>query len=136
MTTSTHCSLRTFWIGYCDWFNTRVSMTHAEALREARDDLGSSLSKKALRTTFTIVAVIGLLGFVAAIATPALVKGAVSAGATSEQVALAAQWGTILTLGSIAGYFVVSKAVRIRRFCLEMCARGREIEVLRAQKQQ
>lgn len=136
MTTSTHCSLRTFWIGYCDWFNSRISMTHAEALREAREDLGSSLSKKALRTTFTVVAVIGLLGFVAAIATPVLVKGAVSAGATSGQVALAAQWGTILTLGSLAGYFVVSKAVRIRRFCLEMCARGREIEALRAAKQQ
>lgn len=134
MTTSNHCSLRTFWIGYCDWFNTRVSMTHAEALREARDELGSSVSKKALRTAVTVVATIGLVGFLAAIATPTLVKGAVSAGATSEHVARAAQWGTVLTLGSIAGYFVVSKALRIRRFCLEMCARGREIEAVRALK--
>lgn len=109
-------------------------MTHAEALQEAREEIGSLTNKsvgKFLGVAATIVAVVVLV----ILLTPTVVRGAVAAGATSEHVADAAQWGTVITLGAVAGYYIVSKALRLRRFCFEMCARGRELEAARANKQ-
>lgn len=136
MNISKHCSWRTFWVGYRDWLRSRLSMTHAEALQEARDDFGSRLSRKAIGTFLGIATAFFALVALVITLTPTLVRGAVSAGATSEHVAGASQWGTVLILGSIAGYFIVSKTLRIRRFCFEMCARGQEIEAALANKQQ
>lgn len=108
-------------------------MTHAEALQEAREEIGSLTNKsvaKFLGIAATIVAVVALV----ILLTPTVVRGAVAAGATSEHVAGAAQWGTVITLGTVAGYYIVSKTLRLRRFCFEMCARGRELEATRANK--
>jgi hypothetical protein len=128
MTTSHHCSFRTFWLGYCDWFASRTAMTHKEALTEIRQQHGSLFPSRLLGAGIIIVCLLLALAVVA----PLAVTRSVAAGVTSHGVAQAAQWGCVLAISAFAGSFAVGRAVRLRRFCLAMCERGRAIEVARA----
>lgn len=126
MNTSQHCSLRTFWLGYCDWFRTRAQMSHKEVWEETRRE-NSSIGRKLL--LFPLLVITALVLF--ALSSQTVVRHTVAAGATSKHVAIASEWGTIVVMSALAGYFIVSKSLKIVRFCQEMCERGRMIEAKR-----
>jgi hypothetical protein len=103
-------------------------MSHKEAWDEVREEHGRHFPLKVVGFVLGAILLLVLL----AVSTPALVTGSIAAGATTDHVRIVSQWGTVLVLAAVAGCFVVSKALRIRRFCLEMCERGRAIEAARA----
>lgn len=124
MTTPKHCSLRTFWLGYCDWFRERAAMTHGEALAEAR----AELRKRPPILPFVFVSLLfGALLLFAALM-PAVVAASSSAGLSSRDVAIVSQWGTVTVVAVVIGMFAVSRARRLRKFCAEMCERGHAVE--------
>jgi magnesium-transporting ATPase (P-type) len=129
MNTTPHCSFRTFWLGFCDWFASRTAMTAGEAFQEAREEHGTFFPLKLLwlgiSVVFLLIATVALLPF--------FVQQTTSAGATTEHVLWVSEWGTVLVVSGLAGIFVVSKAIKISRFCRQMCERGQRIEAARAQ---
>lgn len=101
-------------------------MSHKEVWDETQREHGPVGRKLFL---FPLVIIVALLLF--ALSGQSLVHHTVAAGASSRHVAMASEWGTIFVMGALAGYFVVSRALKIQRFCREMCERGHLIEAAR-----
>jgi hypothetical protein len=123
MIISQRCSFSTFWVGYCNWFGDRAALTHRDAWQEAREQHGPLFPLKLVGLAISLL----FLLIVAAYSAPHVVRETTAAGATSEHVLLFSQWGTVFVMSAVAGVFIVSKSIKILRFCHEMCERGRAI---------
>lgn len=101
-------------------------MSHKDAWQEARRENGPIGKKLMLFPLFIVV-----LLLVVALSGKTLVQQSIAAGASSAHVAIASEWGSILVIGALVGYFFVSKWLKVTRFCHEMCERGQKLEAER-----
>lgn len=121
----THCSLRTFWIGFRDWLHEKAEKPLAEEFREAAEE--SYGFAKPFLVFFVCLAVLMLVGCALQLAD----RHSLFTGASPKTWALVSTIVAETAIPLLILYWLYGRYRRIRRFCAEMCLRGQRIEAMR-----